>query len=375
MKAIVNGKIIDAKSVIEGSTLYFDEKIRAVSPEEPGEECEVIDAEGAYVSAGFVDIHIHGSGGADVMDGSREALETISHTVLQTGTTSFVATTMTMARPDIVRALESVRRYGADVGGAKIAGVHLEGPFLNPLRSGAQDRTLIQRPSLDWIEPWLDLIRVITIAPEMEGARELIETISREYPHILLSIGHSDADYEQTMESFSRGISHATHLFNAMPPCHHRAPGIVGAVLESAVTAEVIADLIHLHPSILHTVQSLKKDRIILITDAMRAGCMKNGRYELGGQGVTVREGRAELDDGVLAGSVLRLNEAVRNYTLHTEATLAEAVWAASSLPAERLGLPTGSLKVGYDADIVIFDASVEMKSVYVDGILRWNRS
>jgi N-acetylglucosamine-6-phosphate deacetylase len=329
---------------------------------------------GHYVSAGFIDMHIHGSGGADVMDGTPEALETISHTLLQTGTTSFVATTMTMEQSLIVDALETVRAYGPKVSGAKIAGVHLEGPFINSARSGAQDSSHIQKPSLDWLEPWLDLVRVITIAPEMEGAREFIETITKSHPHILLSIGHSDMDYEGTLESFDWGISHATHLFNAMPPWHHRAPGIVGAVFESEVTADVIADLVHTHPSVLDTVQKLKRDRLILITDSMRAGCMKTGRYELGGQRVSVHNGRAELDDGVLAGSILKLNEAVRNYHTHTEATLVEAVASVTTLPAEKLGLSTGLLKTGYDADIVIFDDEVNLQSVYIDGALKWNK-
>jgi N-acetylglucosamine-6-phosphate deacetylase len=372
MKAIVNGKILHNRQVVEGQTLYFDDRIVSISPELPERGCECIDANGAYVSAGFVDIHIHGSGGADVMDATPEALETISRTLLKTGTTSFVATTMTMPQSAIIGALETVRTYGPKVSGAKIAGIHLEGPFINPVRSGAQDSSHIQEPTLDWLMPYLNLVRVITIAPEIKGAQAFIETVKEAYPHILLSIGHSNMDYEGTLESFSWGISHATHLFNAMPSWHHRKPGIVGAVFDSKVTADIIADLIHTHPSILGTVEKVIGERVILITDAMRAGCMKSGAYDLGGQRVTVKEGRAELDNGVLAGSVLKLNEAVRHYYVHTEATLAEAVFAATTLPAKRLGLPRGSLKRGYDADIVIFDEDVNVQSVYVDGELKW---
>jgi len=374
MKAIVNGKIIYEKKILEGFVLYFDEKVRGISREIPEPECEVIDARGNYVSAGFVDMHIHGSGGADVMDGTPEALETMSRTLLQTGTTSFVATTMTMEQSAITRALEVIRRDGAEVSGAKIAGVHLEGPFINPLRSGAQNSVHIQKPTLEWLEPWIDIVRIITIAPEMEGGREFIEMVVKKYPHILLSIGHSDMDYDAALQSFEWGVSHATHLFNAMPPWHHRAPGIIGAVFDSDVTADIIADLLHTHPSALKTAQKVKKDQLILITDAMRAGCMKSGIYELGGQRVSVDNGRAELDGGVLAGSVLKLNEAVRNYYTHTEATLAEAVFAATTLPANRLGLSAGSLEPGYDADIVIFDESVEIMSVYINGVLKWGR-
>ena len=374
MKAIINGKIIHEREILSGYAILFDKKIAALKRGEPPKQCEIIDAKGCYVSAGFVDMHIHGSGGADVMDATPEALERISATLAERGTTSFVATTMTMSREAIIDALENISLNGDKVSGAKIRGVHLEGPFINPEKSGAQDPRYIQEPGFEWIIPYLDQIRVITIAPEMKGAEAFIKKISRSYPHIILSIGHSEADYEKTMESFEWGISHATHLFNAMPPFHHRAPAIVGAVFDSGVSTDIIADLIHTHPSILRTVQRVKKDRLVLITDAMRAGCMKSGTYDLGGQKVVVSEGRATLESGILAGSVLRLNEAVRNYYTHTEATLSEAVYAASALPAKRLGLSAGVLKEGYDADIVIFDDSVEVQSVYIDGELKWGR-
>jgi N-acetylglucosamine-6-phosphate deacetylase len=208
----------------------------------------------------------------------------------------------------------------------------------------------------------------------MQGAEEFIKKISRFYPHIILSIGHSEANYEQTMQSFEWGVSHATHLFNAMPPWHHREPGIIGAVFESDVTADIIADLIHTHPAILRTVEKLKKDRLILITDAMRAGCMKSGEYDLGGQKVTVAGKRATLDSGVLAGSVLKLNDAVKNFHTSTDATLAEAIAAVTTLPAKRLGLPIGKLKAGYDADIVIFDETVTIQKVYIDGRLKYQK-
>jgi len=374
MKAIINGTIIYDKEFLTGYHLLFDEKIVALSQEELPKECEIIDAKGLYVSAGFVDIHIHGSGGADVMDATPEALETISKTLLQTGTTSFVATTMTMSREDIQKALDAIVAYGDKVTGAKIEGIHLEGPFINPLKCGAQDSYYIQNANLEWIEPYLQYIRVITIAPEMQGAEPFIRYINKNYPHIILSIGHSEADYDFAMESFSWGISHATHLFNAMPPWHHRKPGIIGAVFDSDITADIIADLVHTHPSILKSVERIKKDRLILITDAMRAGCMKSGDYDLGGRRVTVDEGRATLGNGALAGSVLKLNDAVKNFYTYSDATLVDAIAAVTTLPAKQLGLPVGELCAGYDADIVIFDEAVTIEKVYVDGCLKYQR-
>ena len=374
MKAIINGSIIDNGKIWTGYHLLFNEKIVALSREELPEECEIIDAKGLYVSAGFVDMHIHGSGGADVMDATPETLETISQSLLRTGTTSFVATTMTMRQEDILKALDAIVAYKNRVTGAKIKGIHLEGPFINPLKCGAQDPEFIQKAGFEWLEPYLPDIRVITIAPEMEGAEEFIRKISQSYPHIILSIGHSEANYEQAMQSFEWGISHATHLFNAMPPWHHREPGIIGAVFGSDVTADIIADLIHTHPIVLRTAEKIKKDRLILITDAMRAGCMKSGEYDLGGQKVTVAEGRATLDNGVLAGSVLKLNDAVKNFHTCTDATLAEAIAAVTTLPAKKLGLPVGELRVGYDADIVIFDETVTIQKVYIDGCLKYQK-
>ena len=372
MKAIINGIIIHDKKVLIGYHLLFDEKIIALSQRDLPKKCEIIDAQGLYVSAGFVDMHIHGSGGSDVMDATSEALESISQSLLQTGTTSFVATTMTMSREDIVKALDAVIAYGDKVTATKIRGIHIEGPFINPLKCGAQNPIYIEQANFDWIEPYLSDIRVITMAVEMPGAEEFIKKVSQTYPHIILSIGHSEASYEQAMKSFDWGISHATHLFNAMPPWHHREPGIIGAVFESDVTADIIADLIHTHSTTLNSVEKIKKDKLVLITDAMRAGCMKSGHYDLGGQEVTVDNAKATLKNGVLAGSVLRLNEAVKNFHTHTEATLAQTVYSATSLPAQRMGLQCGELREGYDADIIIFDEKITIKNVYIDGKLRY---
>jgi len=373
MKAIINGKIIHNHQILTDHILFFDKQIVSINKSFPTVECEVIDAQGLYVSAGFVDIHIHGSGGADVMDATFEALETISLALLRSGTTSWVATTMTMSQEKIINALGNIVAHKEDVGGAKIRGVHLEGPFLNPSKSGAQDAGFMQEPNLKLIAPFAEHIRLITIAPEMSGAEEFIKKTKELYGHIVLSIGHSEASYEEAARSFGWGVSHATHLFNAMPPWRHRAPGIVGAVFDSDVTADIIADLVHTHPSILKSVVKLKKERLILITDAMRAGCMRDGIYELGGQVVNVSNNRATLANGVLAGSVLRLNEAVQNITSCTEATLVEAIEMVTKLPAKLLGIPAGELSAGYDADIVLFDEKISIKSVYVNGQLKYH--
>ncbi len=333
---------------------------------------EIIDAKGAYLSPGFIDIHVHGSGGADVMDATPQALQTISETLLQTGTTSFLATTMTMSTEAVDKALQNVQKNALSLEGAKIFGVHLEGPFLNPEKHGAQDKRYIKNPDLALIDPYLQEIRMITIAPEMPGAEKFIRHLGMYHPHIILSIGHSDANFEQSKESFGWGISHATHLFNAMNPCHHRKPGIVGAVFDAEVTCDIIADLVHTHPSILKLVHQLKGDKLFLITDAMRAGCMKNGTYDLGGQKVTVEGGKATLADGTLAGSVLKMNEALKNMMQVSAMTRIEAVNAVTKHPARKLGIEAGELKAGYPADMVIFDEDFSIITTIVDGEIKY---
>jgi N-acetylglucosamine-6-phosphate deacetylase len=195
------------------------------------------------------------------------------------------------------------------------------------------------------------------------------------YPNIILSIGHSDASYEESKESFSWGISHATHLFNAMNAYHHRKPGIVGAVFDSDISCDIIADLIHTHASALELTYQMKKEKLILITDAMRAGCMKSGSYDLGGQSVKVEKGKATLKDGTLAGSVLKMNEALATMLTHTSMTRAEAVATVTKIPAEKLGIQKGTLKIGYDADIVIFDEDFSIITTIVSGEVKYRRT
>ena len=372
IKTVVNAKLIVDDHIIEGKYLLFDKTIIAISDELPSGNIDIIDAQGRYVSPGFIDIHIHGSGGADVMDATPEALQTISSALLQTGTTAYLATTMTMSETAIDAALENVKTVSGQIEGAKILGVHLEGPFLNPEKHGAQDRKYIKDVDLSLIEPYIDQVRMITVAPEMPGAEHFIRYLSENHPRIVLSIGHSDADFEQSKESFAWGVSHATHLFNAMNPYHHRKPGIVGAVFDSEITCDIIADLVHTHPSVLKLVHRIKGDRVMLITDAMRAGCMKNGMYDLGGRKVTVEKGRATLEDGTLAGSVLKMNEALRNMTSVSDMTRIQAVNAVTKIPARKLGLQMGELKEGYAADIVIFDEDFSIITTIIDGEVKY---
>jgi len=372
IQAIINGKIIYKDAILENKILLFDTSIIGIVDALP-QGCVVIDACGLYVSAGFIDMHIHGSGGADVMDATPKALETISRTLLATGTTSIVATTMTMATQDIIKALDNLLLHSHTVTGTKIEGIHLEGPFINPQKAGAQDASLAQMPTREWLEPYLDAVRIITLAPELVGAKEFIRSLRASHPHIILSVGHSSSSYEEAYQSFEWGVSHATHLFNAMGSLHHRDVGLVGAILESDITADIIADLVHTHPTMLKIAYSMKKEKLMLITDAMRAGCICAGEYTLGGQKVTVADNKATLESGVLAGSVLQLNHAVKNFQHHTNCTLPQAVAMVTTAPAKKLALPIGELSQGKEANIVLFDSDITIYKVYINGKLKYN--
>jgi len=214
----------------------------------------------------------------------------------------------------------------------------------------------------------MDSIKMITIAPEVEGAKAFIRKMHRLYPDVTLSIGHSDASYAQSQESFGWGVSHATHLFNAMNPLHHREAGVVGAVFDSNVTCDLIADNVHLHPLFYDLVYKVKKEKLILVTDAMRAGCMISGEYALGGQKVIVKDGEARLENGTLAGSVLQINEAMKNFYKQSSVSLPRLVEMVTKAPARKLGLKIGELVEGYSADIVLFDKEFEILKVFVDG-------
>jgi N-acetylglucosamine-6-phosphate deacetylase len=374
LTAIINARLIIGNDIFDNKVVIFDNKIvDIVNSDKIDEykECSIIDAKGAYLSSGFIDIHIHGSGDADTMDSTFEALETISTTITQTGTTAFLATTMTMSSDSIDKALQNIRLNGVKVSGASIVGVHMEGPFINPDMCGAQDTKHIQAPSLELIDKYSDIVRMITLAPEVAGGIEFVKNLNKKYPQIVLSIGHSNASYEGAIDGFNAGISHATHLGNAMSGFHHRSPGVVGAVLNNDISCDVIADTIHTHTATLELFWKVKKEKLLLITDSMRAGCMKCGTYSLGGQNVTVSSGEARLDNGQLAGSVLRLNHALKNMTMHTSMSICDAIYSVTEGPAKKLALATkGSIIKGFDADMVLFDYEFNIHKTIVNGVV-----
>lgn len=314
------------------------------------------------VMPGFIDVHVHGGGGFDVMDATPEALDVIGRTHGARGTTGWLATTVTQTEASIERAIDAVARYMRSERngrqGARVLGIHLEGPYLNPKRRGAHREECVVRPDRAQFVRWCDraegAIRMITLAPEVEGAEEVIEEALRR--GIVVSAGHSDATAAEMDRAVSRGVSHVTHLFNAMSPLHHREPGLAGYALgESRLTADLIVDGIHLHPGVVDlAVRNKGTDKLLLITDAMRAACMGDGTYEIGGSRVTVEGGVARIADGTLAGSLLTLDEAFRRLTGIHGIPPQEASRMASANPAALLrDAGRGSVAPGMAADLV----------------------
>ena len=374
MRGIINGKMITENTITENKVLLFDKKILGIVEQDELSDygkVELINAKGKYVSPGLIDIHIHGIGGHDTMDGSLEALQQMSIYVAKNGVTGFLPTTMTLDQASICKSLDIIKILkDAKPLGARILGAHMEGPFINPKYKGAQREQYIIKPNYEFIKDYTDIIKIITLAPEMDENFAFLDAV-RQHEEIVLSIGHSNATYEEALEAIAKGVSHATHTFNAMSPFHHRKPGVVGAILNSDISCELIADKIHVHPGNFQLlINSKGVDRVVLISDSMRAACMKNGQYGLGGQTVNVNSDSARLKDGTLAGSVLTLNKAIKNVLENTDLTLCEAVNMASLYPAQVIGMSKqkGSIEIGKDADLVIFDADFAVQYTWVEG-------
>ena len=374
MYAIVNGKIVLPDRLEENAVLLYDQKILGlVSEAEIPAEAERIDAQGHYVIPGLLDMHIHGYLGEDASDGSFDGLRTMAEGVAKNGVTSFLPTTMTVSFDELRAAFAQIRR-GVEESvkggwqGAQILGVNAEGPFINPGKKGAQAGENIRPGDAAFLQEYLDIIRVFTIAPEMPGNLDCIREMAGK---TLISMGHTAATYAQAEAAIDAGVGHVTHLFNAQTPLMHRDPGVVGAALtDDRVSAELIADTFHVSAHLYPLVTRMKGDKLVLITDCTRAGGLADGEYTLGGQPIFVKGIECRLADGTIAGSVLKLNNAVRNLMDYTDLPVWEAVNAASLNPARRIGVDDrkGSLETGKDADIAIVNENFDVLRTIVGG-------
>ncbi len=362
MSLLIKGvTVVNATERLENiDVLMADGKIQRIAKEIQA-DATIIDGTGKYLLPGFIDMHIHGSVRCDAMDASDEGLHTMAASLLREGTTSFLATTMTQSPENIEAALAVLGDFEPTLQEAEMVGVHLEGPFVSKKRAGAQPLEHITPPDMALFRKWQQLsghrIKEITIAPEEPGGMEAVKALHAD--GVVVSIGHSDATFDEVVEAVELGVSQGTHLYNQMRPFHHREPGVIGATwLLPEIKAELIADFIHSHPQAVLMAYKMKTAAgIILITDAMRAKGMPYGDYDLGGQLVHVTETGAHLPNGSLAGSVLTMDQAVRNMHQATNCSLEELVQMSSFNAAQQLQMTNkGRLVEQADADAVLLD-------------------
>ncbi len=369
---VSNGIILTPDQQIDGGSVIVDhEKILGI---EKGNAVGTtnIDARGYYVIPGLIDIHIHGANGFDTMDASAQAIQEIGRFVARHGVTSYLPTTVTASVQDVQASIENVRSTSAPRDGAQHLGIHLEGPYLNHDFRGAQPPQHLRRADPIEYRQWFDSrqVRLITVAPEVEGVPELIRSGSQQ--GIEFALGHSAATYEQAVAAAELGARQATHVFNGMPPLHHRDPGVVGAILsDDRILPQIIADGVHLHPAIVKLIVRAKgTEHAILITDATRATGMPDGEYALGDQRIHVQGGVARTAQGGLAGSTLTMETGLRNLLQFTGLPLKDLLPMATRVPAQSVGYgaTNGSIAPGFDADLVILDDTLRVRLTMVRG-------
>ena len=371
---IINGSVFDGEGFVERD-VYADGDL-FVGEAACAEDCQTVDASGCYVIPGLVDLHFHGSAGADISDGDLAGLHKMGAYEASRGITALCPATMTLPEDVLMRAAQAASAYEPAADEAALVGINMEGPFISPSKVGAQNPDYVRNPSAEEFRRLQEaaggLFKLVDIAPEEPGAEEFIREMADE---VRISLAHTCTDYDTAVRAFELGARQLTHLYNAMDPMHHRKPGPIPAAVEHGeVTAEIIADGVHIHPAMVRLAfQLFGDDRMILISDTLRAAGLEDGTYDLGGQDVTVRGPVATIDNGALAGSVSDLMRCLTVAVRDMGIPLASAVKAASANPARALGLDAerGAIEPGKVADAVLLDKeTLDLRAVVLRGEL-----
>lgn len=364
---IRNGRVFQEDGTYLVEDVYIEDG-RIVESEEQVTDNVVIDAGGLKVLPGMVDVHSHGAKGHDFSDADAQGLRKILQYEKASGVTTWCPTSMTLPKEQLLKIFQTVLEVETDETCAHIGGINMEGPFIDPQKKGAHVEANIAKPTVEFFrdcsEACNGMIRLVTLAPNVEGALEFIDALREE---VCISLGHTTADYDCASEAMSRGALHVTHLFNAMQPMGHRDPGLAGAAADChGCMAELIGDGIHIHPAMVrNTFRLFGPERVVLISDSMMAAGMENGTYELGGQKVTMKDRKATLADGTIAGSATNLYDCMRS-VVSMGVPEGEAILAATRNPAKSIGIyeETGSLTPGKRADIVLADEKLNLVKV-----------
>lgn len=370
-----NGQVLTTKGFRKSDLLIEEGKIKYIAPTLIKDGIETVDVEGKYILPGFIDIHTHGAIGIDMNDCHEESLKKVSAFFASCGTTTFLPTILTDSKEKLIECIQKLVKGSKRLeNGAKVYGIHMEGPYLCKDYKGAMPEAYLQLPKLEDFEVYQKeangMIKIITVSPEVEGVPEFIEEVSA--TGVRVSMGHSGADYETTMTCIKKGAKGATHTFNVMKLMHQHFPAISGAVLESDIYCEAICDGRHLHPAIVRLLIKTKgEDRVIAVTDSIMAAGLGDGHYKLGANEIVVREGDAKLTDlKTRAGSTLTLNQALINLKAFTNKPLETLSKLLSKNPADYLGIGNykGQIEVGYDADLVVLEEDLTVSMTLVEG-------
>ncbi|MBN1807054.1 MAG: N-acetylglucosamine-6-phosphate deacetylase [Sedimentisphaerales bacterium] len=356
------------------SILIENGTISKIGQIDPSPDFDILDAHGKIIAPGFIDVHIQGAGGADILDATPEALKTISQTCARFGTTGFLATTVFKPKQKNKHLSIASENVASDLGGANLLGIHLEGPFISMQKKGMIQPDCICQPSTKVLDEILDItnnqLRMMTIAPELPNSTQIIKRLLEN--NIIASFGHSSATYEQTIEGFNSGISHVTHLFNAMLSLHHREPGPIAAIFQTKkITAQLISDGVHIHPAVLKLAfEILGPNRIIPITDGMQALGLGDGQFIYNGIEYESKNGTARYKDGTLIGTALGQNQLLEKLTVITGCPFETAIKTVTQKPAELLGIDKrkGTIAPGKDADLILLDRNYSIYTTIVAG-------